>query len=553
MSKPPAASQSWSDMVALVAIIVVSAMPFLFGLEFYSDDWAFLLAYWEPRSEGLSEAIHAVVGLFPPRPGQGIYNAILITAFGLDPLPYHLVNLAVLSAFVLLLNRLLLRLGMDGATAFAISALFAVWPQISTVRVWFAAFQIPLSGVFFLLSTLIEIRSTSSRTGRLLGKTLSLAALAISLSLYELFAPAIVAVSLLLTLRDGRAAGARNLRDWLAAVVPHLPNILLTAGALAFKQSVAARAPASLDTFKYLAENFIRLSYDIQIDWGVNFWKMLELHFLFVPWSLVEAVLAAPDLPGLALPAAVTVALITGFRLARMHPRVWTVPEALRAIAMGVVILFLGYAIFFTTPNVSLSLAGIGNRASFAGVVGVILALVGVLHLVAAALGPARGPIFLTLAIGILAGLSGLRLAQIGTYWAGSDDIRQEQLAHAREDLAEIPPGAVVLIDGVCPYYGPAIVVEAYWDATAILKFATGISIAADTTLALVLRDDAATTTIYSDIRTYPYGPMLFLYNAPNRRLDQLIDAAQARAVLERSGRESTICPKGFLSHGAPI
>src|SRR4051812_48007655 len=96
------------DAICAAAATMLSALPYLAHLGFYSDDWGLLARF----STVASQNFPAVVSDgFPARPVQGIYSLLLFRAFGLDPLGYHIVNTAVLATSAALLCLLLGRVG----------------------------------------------------------------------------------------------------------------------------------------------------------------------------------------------------------------------------------------------------------------------------------------------------------------------------------------------------------------------------------------------------------------------------------------------------------
>ena len=88
-----------------------------------------------------------------------IYNAVLYALFGLMPLGYHIVNMIVLAAMTVLLYMVLRELGFSRPIAVAIPALYALLPNYSTDRFWFAAFGYTLSMACYLLSLYGDLKA----------------------------------------------------------------------------------------------------------------------------------------------------------------------------------------------------------------------------------------------------------------------------------------------------------------------------------------------------------------------------------------------------------
>ena len=175
------------DAALAAALTLVSAVPFLSALGFYGDDWALLAGFESGRGESLL-AWDSVT--FPGRPVQGLYLTLLYRAFGLEPLGYHLVNSAMLAVAAALLCTLLVRLGVGRAQSFATTVLFVLLAQLSTVRVWYASFQVPLSMALMLVS--MHCMISFYRSGKAGWAGAAIVAAVLSLAAYEIFAPLLV-------------------------------------------------------------------------------------------------------------------------------------------------------------------------------------------------------------------------------------------------------------------------------------------------------------------------------------------------------------------------
>ena len=154
-------------VAALCLLVAVSYFPAL-SAGFLWDDWAL--------TESMS--LHTWSGLaqvwFAPRvllPYEAHYWPLLYTLFwlehklwGLTPLGYHLVNLLLHTGVVLLLWRLLRRLGVPGAWFAA--AVFAVHPLHVESVAWIIGRKDILATLFYLSSVLAYIRCAEMPRGR---------------------------------------------------------------------------------------------------------------------------------------------------------------------------------------------------------------------------------------------------------------------------------------------------------------------------------------------------------------------------------------------------
>ena len=179
------------DVAALLAVVLLSVLPYVARLGFYSDDWAFLASATLSPDRSLLGAIRAeYVGHLKMRPGQAAYVGLLYWAFGEHPLPYHLVNAAVLAAAAVLLYLALRELGQPRAVAVAVAAVWATLPHYSADRFWVAAFQATLSVALYLLALYADLRSLRAPRERFVAwRLLALAALVASVLCYEVAVP----------------------------------------------------------------------------------------------------------------------------------------------------------------------------------------------------------------------------------------------------------------------------------------------------------------------------------------------------------------------------
>ena len=546
------------DAVCLAAIVLLSAWPYISGLGFYSDDWAFLAGFAEKTGKAPLDFI--AVGLdhpFEARPGTGVYLAFLFRLFQFDPLAYHVVNTTVIAASCVSLWRLGIDLGACRRSAFAVAVLFALLPQLSTVRVWYATFQIPLSLLFFLGSCLCELRA--ARGGGAIWKLLSLGALVASLSLYELFAPLFVAVAVVATVVRARRCGANSFGSWLRAAIPQIPNVVITAVALLLKAAVSDRVDKSADPIamaKYIVHQFLRLDYDWRVDYGlnakaglvVNFWHTVALPIR----SLTR--LPASESGFEALSASLLIAAIVFWRLRSGGSSVAGVRSSLLLIGAGFAVFCLSYSLFLTTSHIAFSPAGIGNRTAVAAALGVAAIFVGVAQIAASATPQRVQAQCFAAVLAVITALGSVTISEIGHHWVEAYAKQQAILRSAKSDLANAMPGSTIILDGVCPYDGPGIIFETSWDVAGALTLALGKPVSGDVASPrMTVTDSGLASSIYNVPTLYAYGPSLLVYNPQRHSVVRLESAADARRYFAQPNRFETPCPTGFVAHGVPI
>ena len=124
-------------------------------------------------------------------------------------------------------------------------------------------------------------------------------------------------------------------------------------------------------------------------------------------------------------------------------------------------------------------------------------------------------------------------------------------LASARADLDGLAPRSTVILDGVCPFHGPAIVFDSYWDFGGALTIALGRPVNGDVissrTRAL---PDGIETSIYGERSFHQYGPHLYVYDPRKHLVLRLGDAKTAERHFRSSPNRE--CP-GFEGRGVAV
>jgi len=165
VTDPVRRAASGSGLLTLGAVLLLLALPFVvyapfLGDFFALDDFIWLHAATHPWGEALRRAVTfpTRIPLDVPtpfwRPLLDVYFLLAWRLFGLDALPYHLVNLTVHALNGVLLALLVVRLGGRRATAWIAGALFSVWPAYDFAVVWISDLT-DLLGLFWYLGTLL--------------------------------------------------------------------------------------------------------------------------------------------------------------------------------------------------------------------------------------------------------------------------------------------------------------------------------------------------------------------------------------------------------------
>ncbi|MEO8453666.1 MAG: hypothetical protein ABI454_00765 [Sphingomicrobium sp.] len=533
-------------------ITVMTALPYVGRLGFYSDDW-YILASFHADTLQHNFGIHSVLRDFAARPVQGFYLALLYKFFGLDPLGYHLVNLAVIAASMSLFYWLLVRLKVERGSALAAAIVLIVLPQLSTIRVWYASFQIPLSMLAAWVS--MHCQLNLARTGKVVWAVAAAVAAVFSIAAYEIFAPliAVFAVTLLALQwrrRHGEPAFARR-------AIAMASMIALIGLAVLAKFAVSDR-PQSPELARYLKGlvQLVRPDYDWRTDYALNIFAAADVHFWWpaVGWVRGAQALLRGQLGWFDAAVALGAAFLAFWRIHSMGSSRSSPWSNRGLLLLGVATFVFGHAVFVMVPSIFFSPTGMANRALVAGAVGVALIFVAVLRYAADLPGENRSSVVFSTAIGAIAFFGALRILLIASYWTEAPAIEERILAAARSDLKQLPPQSFVMLDNVCPYHGPAVVFEAPWDVSGALSLATRKPIRGDAVSPrMSLQRNGLATSIYGERAFYPYGRSLYVYDPARRVLVQLGDLAAARRYFAAANATRTPCPRAFVGHGVLI
>ena len=569
------------DCLFLTGLIGLSCSPYITGLGFYSDDWAFLASFSRFSRHVILASMLSLVHLRHHvevfRPGQILYMAILYKLFGLEPLGYHVVNTTVLAVASVLFYLVLRQLGGTRVIALSVGLVFSVLPHFCATRFWYAAFQVNLSLALYFLSLYSDLRMLqASHSGFWLWKLLGWMSLLGSVLCYETVLPFFLLNLILVWYRRHELESAAETvpRQSCASLSRPLftpmrlglllgSNLLLLIPVVIVKVLYSSRLPRHLSIghhFRWLTQllkqAFI-VSYGV---YGVELPKVL-LKIEHDYGNLTVALLA------IILGLAVFIFLRRRFVCAKAAATPGEANQcsdaflARRAmlclIGIGVLVFVLGYAIFLTDGFPKISATGISNRINSAAAIGIALSFVGFIGLFSACF--KNDALKRNLFCGLIALLSASNViidATIGSFWVRA--YRQEQivLQTIYKTFPQLAPGSIVLLDGVCPYDGPAIVFESSWDlARALGRHYHDLSIQADVvTSKLQVAADGISTFLYNRQAKYPYRKDMFVYRFDHGSTYPLPNAQAAHEYFEtiRPAFENR-CPPGEEGLGSPI
>jgi hypothetical protein len=547
-----ATSKIRSDLAVLAGLVLSSQLWYSRGLGFYSDDWSTMAPMSIAPDTNLTTLMKAAI---PDsdwmRPVQWLYSVILHWLFSTHPLGYHLSNGIVMSVSCALLYLILVEMGVGRLISIATALVYGFLPNYSTDRLWIAAFAAPLSVAWYLLSSYSDLRALRARDSVRRWQTVSLASLVISLLAYEHVLPLFVMNAAYIGMRKRRQS-----YRWRHAVP--WTHLFMLAALVVFKLETTVRLPDTQvgTQAQIILRDLVRLDYAFGDD-GFNLKQALVVNFGIygagLPLIVLRILRQYFDSTSLfaALLAGITV-LGYLYGIEAREKRTLDIVHCGWLIVAGLAVFCGGYAIFLTNRDIQLTPTGIGNRNAIAASLGTALTLVGAVAS-ATTIARARAGVC-ALAIGVLCACGFLILDTIGNFWRAAHIQQQRLLADIRGPVSSLPRHSTLLLDGICPYVGPAIVFENSWDFDGAVKMtARDPSLSGNVIRPRVeISEDKLVLCAFTEC-THRYG-RLFVYNAAERRLRQLSNADEARQYfvdhnpLLRNG-----CPAGTRGYGVPV
>ncbi len=544
-----------ADGLFLALVVVLSLSLYVDELGFYSDDWDFLAVLHNAGNEsvfGLSRVQYESNPNLELRPTQAVYQAILYSLFGLDPLGYHLVHAAVLVTMVVLLYVVLRGLELSRAIAVAIPAVYALLPHYSTDRFWFAAFGYALSMALFFAGLYADLRAIRTSRWRLgAWKALALSALVVAGMGYEIVLPFFLAAPLVVSYQARRRFG--GLRSRLGTTGSALfvgSTVVFVLLIVFYKAQTDPGGTVPLDAHA-LGWHATQLVFGSTL---MSFGTYGIALPLAVSWAMRHA-----DVLDLLLAALVgLVALVYVMHLLRLE-RTRRARSWLGVIVAGLAVFALGYSVFITTWRIGFTSTGINNRVAIAGALGVSMVAVGLAGLVSSAF-PRRplGRLFFASSVAAICTSGFLVVNALAHYWERAWKDQHAVLAEIERAFPTLAPGDTIILHGVCPYRGPAIVFESNWDLSGALRVRyREPTVRADITLSevFVVGRRGLSTTLYGSLREfYPYGRRLFLFDRPQQAVLVLRNQTAARRYLaDTRGASRVRCPAGKAGDGVKI
>ena len=518
------------DCLFLFVIGTLTMVSYAVHLGFYGDDWALLASMHLSKNQSLIDVFTEIVRVHDHeiRPVQFLELAALYKLFGLDPLGYHLTNSTILLLDFLLLYFLVRVLGQPRVLALSVSLLFILAPSYSTDRFWIASSAANLSMCFFLLSLHAHLQALRHpRGGFLRWEALAILGVLCSGFCYEVFLPLFLLASAFLFAFELKTKWSRFAVGRIVgkAVLHQTAIVGAVALILVVKALWAPRVPGNLELIGLAVWTGRAILKAAVINYGY--------HLLLLPSTTWHVLKYYADF------TMVVMAVVIGFAV---WIRLYTLPNffigsagELQAkmpiyLCCGIGLFLAGYSLFPIKP----AEVGPNNRAAIAGTVGVAVSVMGGLGILTS-LSPRmwRKPIFCS-AVAFISMSGALIIAALGNFWIESYRMQKEILSDIQDHVPVIPAGASLILDGVCPYNGPAPVFNATWDLSGALSLAYGrLGVEANiVTQWVTVEQNGLSVPTYADRVIYPFGK-LYIYHYGRKTSHVLPDAQAAQSYFD--------------------
>jgi hypothetical protein len=545
LSRPQA-----QDCLFLAIIVVISISFYTSGLGFYGDDWALLASMRLSPDQSLAGMFAELTHYHDNeiRPIQFLEIAVLYKIFDLNPLGYHLVNgLFLLIGFVLL-YFVMRKLRQPRVLALSVCTVYALLPNYSTDRFWISSSVANVSMCLFFLGILAHLRALDRRKYEYWGwETFAILCVIGSGFAYEVFLPLFLLAAAILFISELHADPRRSasMRTIGKTALRQAPILITVAIVGLIKAFWAPRVPANLEVISYLAWTGRAILKAVLVSYGN--------HLLLMPVTVCYALIHYAN-PTMVVTAALIGMLVLGrFYTLPDQPASSAAKSRARMFAYlgcGIALFVAGYSLFPLNPAEN----GTNNRTAIAGTLGVAVSVVGLVGLLTS-FAPEVWRRALFSATIALIGVGGVLIIDaVAKFWVASYRLQAKILSEIHDHIKFIPDGGTLILDGVCPYYGPAPIFRSPWDLSGALALLYGhANIGANiVTRSATIGADGLTATEERPV-TYPFGK-LYVYHYKRKQTYALPDFETAQSYFnDVSVDRMTRCPDDVNGNGVDV
>ncbi len=446
------------------------------------------------------------------------------------------------------------RLQLPRVIAFSAVLLFALLPNYSADRFWYAAFQANVSMAMYFLSLYAGLRALSIHTKQpKMWKVISICALFISVLSYEVVLP-LFFLNLLFywnPLSKIKQTGAEA--TWLLQkkTMFIIFNCIALFYIIIFKATTSIRldTPATPTHHIQLISKTIFSAFSV--NYGVWLAKLPLMWYSIATQYANMPIIISGTILGIAIFGYVYYMLFHSHD-SQYPNRSWMA----YATGIGFILFIFGYSIFFTNQNVGFSPTGIENRVAIAASIGFAFSLIGMIGWLSRIIPSERlSRLFFCTSLTVLCVSGYIIINTLSLFWIAAAQENNKILTDITTHINVLPKDKVIILDGICPYIGPATVFESQWDLRGAMQIMyQDPSIVADVvTPRLKIESDGLHTSIYSYPSQYQYDHIV-IYNYQTKQSYSIINEQTARSYFKEHNPDlSNGCPPSKTGSGVSI
>lgn len=374
--------------LGLVLIELLCFLPIMRKAGFYFDDWATLCQlYFGPKEFGIwalmqNYAVHNSLVII--RPLEALHFGIAYWFFGVNPWPWHALNIGLEIIVGLLTCAIVSKLSGSQVLGFFSGAFVLLCPSHDSSHYWIVCSSVSLSFALYLGSLLATIQSVTvaKPSSRLLLQTVSAFLFALSLFNYETFMPlAVVNILVVIFSQMNKPFSKSNFAEALKLSVPTILSMVLPVVSLVcyLKFIVPAISAASMREIHFDPQVFLSTIFN-----GVG----LHTPVTFMSFVVQRAAEGLDGATGSEVVRLLLIALLSGggiYFLSRIEPcsseavsqdcNSLLFPEFL--ILVGIIAVVVSYSIFGLSPDYPPTFMTYLNRINTGASLGTALAIGG--------------------------------------------------------------------------------------------------------------------------------------------------------------------------------
>lgn len=310
--------------------------------------------------------------------------------------------------------------------------------------------------------------------------------------------------------------------------------------------------------YRIIAKIF-SLNYN-EYDYGLNIKQAIKTNFveygIELPFKIIKIFVFYSDLTIFIMSfILILIIFIYIYGITKRNNLVLLKIKAGKIMLIGLILFACGYSAFLLTTDIAFTTTGIGNRVTIGAAIGIAIIFVGLITGISRLIKRERfRNIFFSLSIAALCFTGFLIINTISVYWVKAYQSENAALKEIKSHLPALPDSTRFMLDGICPYIGPAIVFESHWDLIGAIRIAySNKSLEADViSNDLQITDEGFVTSIYNYKMFYPYD--ILIYNYLEKKTYRISNKEQALKYFNSAiSNYSNTCPLAHEGHGVEI